>query len=137
MNTTITLIGDWHGYAGQARRVLTHPNTQSTDIFLHLGDFGIWSPHPPVTPSFLRTIQKALDQHPSSQTPNLFFIDGNHESFSYLYEFPLVPSPYDPPTNPQPYVRQMLPYAPNVYHLPRGTIHNFGTPFNFLAFGGA
>lgn len=137
MNTTITLIGDWHGYAGQARRVLTHPTTQSTDIFLHLGDFGIWSPHPPVTPKYLAQIQKALESHPSPQTPNLFFIDGNHESFSYLYEFPLVPSPYDTPENPQPYVRQMRPYAPNVYHLPRGTVHNFGTPLNFLAFGGA
>lgn len=63
------------------------------------------------------------------------FLTGN--CFPYLYQFPLVPSPYDTPENPQPYVRQMRPYAPNVYHLPRGTVHNFGTPLNFLAFGGA
>lgn len=89
MNTNITLIGDWHGASSQARRAISAPfptpapaPAPGTRVFLHLGDFGIWSPHSAHTPAYLKAIQKSLlrvPRPPDSPPPNLFFIDGNHE----------------------------------------------------------
>jgi predicted phosphodiesterase len=112
----VTFAGDWHGYTGQALNVINHAYVANSDIIIQLGDFGIWEGDE----SFLEATNRRLIK----RNTDLYFIDGNHENFPRLYEYPI-----DPATG-------LRPIRSNIFHLPRGFRFQIAG-VRFLALGGA
>lgn len=81
----VTIFGDWHADTSFALQQLKLSELES-DLYLHVGDFGIWpSTHLSTSRnSFTRVIEREL----ARQGKELWFIDGNHESFPILKELP-------------------------------------------------
>lgn len=78
----IAVAGDWHGNTYWALSVIDKACEALKDepyaIIVHLGDFGIWPGKG--GEKYRRKINNKLKQ----KNAVLFFIDGNHENFSYL-----------------------------------------------------
>jgi Calcineurin-like phosphoesterase len=112
---TLLLAGDWHGNFPQADNVIRYAKEHGIKVILQLGDFGIWSNDKP----FLNKMQFLLNQWDI----HLFFIDGNHEDFTRLYDKKVL-------ENGNRYVRD------NITYLQRGYRFNWGD-HSFLCLGGA
>lgn len=110
----IAYAGDWHSNTGWAIKAINHASFEKADIIVHLGDYG-YDFHP----GFIEQIESTL----AVVGIELWFVDGNHEDFSWLYKQPIGEDG-----------RRKI--SDHVYHLPRG----FRWEWNgvkFLAMGGA
>jgi predicted phosphodiesterase len=110
----IAFAGDWHGNTWWARDMIDHASAQGAQAIVHLGDYGYR-----FTREFREQIEGALDAHDM----RLYFVDGNHEDFPWLYSQPIDG-------------RGRRPITPHVFHLPRGYRWEWGG-VRFLAMGGA
>lgn len=110
----IAYAGDWHANANWAVSAICHAKEQEADIILHLGDYGY-----DFRPKFRDEVELALTQNDI----NLWFIDGNHEDFTWLYKQPAMDDG-----------RRKI--SDHVWHLPRGYQWNWGG-VQFMAVGGA
>ena len=112
----ILFAGDWHGHFTQASNAISHAIQTGIKTVIQLGDFGIWHDDR----KFLDKLDHRL------LAPNgikLYFVDGNHEDFPRLHEYPLAPDGTRP-------VRSCI------SHLPRGLRLDWDG-LNVLALGGA
>lgn len=109
------LAGDWHGSYGQAERVIQYAKRHAIPAIVQVGDFGIWNNDQ----KFLNKLQYDMEKYGKV----LYFIDGNHENFPRLYEYPIVEDG----------TRQV---RDNIFHLPRGFRWEW-SGMSFLALGGA
>ena len=119
----IYITGDTHG---DFSRFEYEPYTSLTkaDAVIILGDFGgIWAM--PISPNLIKEENEKLD-FLATLPFNIFFIDGNHENFARLADFPI-----EKKHNGLVHV-----IRPNVFHLIRGEIFTIEN-HNFFAFGGA
>lgn len=113
--TRVAFAGDWHANQRWARKAIAHAHQERADVIVHLGDFGYH-----FLPSFLDPVTEALRV---LQLP-LLFVDGNHENFDTLYQYPV-----DEDTG----LRQLTDW---IWHLPRGFRWEWDG-VRFLALGGA
>lgn len=111
----IAFAGDWHANPGWARKAIAYAHGEDADVILHLGDFGYH-----FFPNFLDPVTELLQEF---QLP-LLFVDGNHENFDTLYQYPV-----DEQTG----LRQLTDW---IWHLPRGFRWSWDG-VRFLALGGA
>lgn len=110
----ILFAGDWHGNFNQAKTALKHAHQHDIHHVIQLGDFGVFN-----NTVFL----EHLEREAAWRDITIYFVDGNHEEFPYLYSFPLAEEG----------TREL---TPHVFHLPRGFRFTWGTT-RFLAMGGA
>lgn len=111
----IAFAGDWHANPGWAKKAVTHAASLHADVIVHLGDFGYH-----FNDQFLEPVNEILSYY---KLP-LLFVDGNHENFDVLYQYPV-----DADTG----LRQITPW---IWHLPRGFRWEWDG-VRFLALGGA
>lgn len=110
----IAYAGDWHANTNWSVRAIEHAAANQADIILHLGDYG-YDFHP----GFIQQVEEAL----VAADIELWFIDGNHEDFNWLYQQPL-----------EDFGRRKI--SDHVFHLPRGYRWTWNG-VRFLAMGGA
>lgn len=110
----VAFAGDWHGNGNFGERAIYHCAEQGVDTIIHCGDFGYH-----FSAKYLRGLQTALDVTGIV----LLFVDGNHENFPKLYQYPIKKNG----------LRRL---APNIWHLPRGFRWSWHG-VDFLACGGA
>lgn len=110
----IAYAGDWHANKHWATIAIQYAREEGAEHILHLGDFGY-----DFTPGFRNEVELALAQ----AHIDLWFIDGNHENFNWLYDQPSLDDG-----------RRKI--SQHVYHLPRGYMWNWGET-QFMAVGGA
>jgi hypothetical protein len=116
----IGVMGDWHGDLGHAAIVTQMFASKGVKVLLQLGDFGVIWPG-----SNWHTNLAKLGRMLAENGQALFFVDGNHEFFPRLLEFPISDDG----------VRWI---AYNVGHLPRGYRTSIGGGTRKLAaLGGA
>lgn len=113
----VMFAGDWHGYLGQAVAALDLAQQHDIKVIVQLGDFGFWNDH--ASNRFLKGLSLQLQ----ARDQVLYFVDGNHEEFPYLYSYPLLEDGTRK-------VRE------RIYHLPRGLRFTW-QGVQFLAMGGA
>lgn len=103
----IVVAGDWHGNTPWALSIIhllpTLLPDESPRLILHVGDFGIW-PGPSGT-RYLHRVNQALVDADAV----LWFVDGNHEDFTQLYDLAGDPATIDP-----------VPVHDRITWLPRG-----------------
>jgi len=97
----LLIVGDVHGRFKMLNEIidLTKP-----DLTICLGEFGLWT-------SLIPEIKNLHSKNP------IYWIDGNHEDFSFLKE------------------RKSDEIVPNVFYKPRGSVENIAGK-NFLFLGG-
>lgn len=110
----VAYAGDWHANRQWAKQAIQYAREQGAEIIVHLGDYGY-----DFTPGFRNEVELALAQ----AHIDLWFVDGNHEDFTWLYSQPLMEDG-----------RRKI--SQHVYHLPRGYQWNWGG-VQFMAVGGA
>lgn len=78
----LIVFGDWHGNTRYAEKHLRKIGREERipDAYVHVGDFGVWRD----SAGFLRNIERIL----AFQGVELWFVDGNHEDFTLLKEYP-------------------------------------------------
>lgn len=81
----IAICGDWHGNAVAAEHAIRWAAKQGVTTFLHAGDFGFWRPCRE-TSKYLDRVRTALEECGGV----LLWVDGNHECFTDLYEYPVT-----------------------------------------------
>ena len=116
----LLLAGDWHGSYAQAEAAIFYGTagllgSERATAVVQLGDFGIWLGDE----AYLDRLNSLL----ARKGLKLYFVDGNHENFPRLYEYPLAPDGTRP-------VRE------NIFHLPRGYRLTWDD-LQVLALGGA
>lgn len=111
----ICFAGDWHGFTDQAQKVMIAAHERGVRHIIQVGDFGFWRS----SERFLRRIQKLAQKYDQY----VYFVDGNHEDFPYLYTFPVTEHG----------TREIL---PRIHHLPRG-FHWEWNGIDYMAMGGA
>ena len=114
----LTIHGDWHGRDGHAKRALREAAKADCRTHVQVGDFGVWSG---------RNGQLYLDviEHYLAETQSiLIVVDGNHEDYETLLQYPVSPR------------HGLRCIRPRLYHAPRGTRWNWGG-LTWLALGGA
>lgn len=109
---SIAFCGDWHANAWFASSVIRKHGRGS--IVIQLGDFGY---------QFLTTFLDVIQEAAEDSETLVLFVDGNHENFSKLYEYPIDADG----------VRRL---RERVWHLPRGFRWEWDG-VTFLALGGA
>lgn len=114
-NEEVLFVGDLHGDIGDAKRVVEKCRDLGIKTIIQLGDFGIYKSDQ----RFLRKLNVSLTKNGIM----LYFIDGNHEDFPYLYSFPVIES-------------GTRPIMSNITHLPRGFVFSWGE-LNLMSLGGA
>jgi len=114
----ILFAGDWHGDINHVQYIYQIAIQKEVDYVIQVGDFGYWE-HMQGGPEFLDMCQKFADE----SGIDLWWIDGNHENFDWLYDYPLDSD-------------GRRPVRPNVIHLPRGHKWKWDG-VTFLAFGGS
>lgn len=80
---TFTAFGDWHeneGYALKALHTMA-VEIQTPDVYLHVGDFGIFRPN---QINFCKSVDDALVK----QDREMWVTDGNHENHEYISMLP-------------------------------------------------
>ena len=116
-----TVFGDWHSNGAFAVSALRNEYRKASgppDIYLHVGDFGVWN-DPKIDDNYLNLIEEEL----TLQDRELWFTDGNHENHPYLFSLPLDS-------------RGLGKLTEHIYYIPRGHHWKFGDK-KFLALGGA
>lgn len=111
----IAYAGDWHANTKWAVKAIEYARAEGAEHIIHLGDYGY-----DFRPNFRNDIQAAL----AMAHIKLWFVDGNHEDFTWLYKQPV---------NPESGLRRI---SQHVYHMPRGFRWQW-EGVNFLAVGGA
>lgn len=110
----IAIAGDWHANTKYAKKAIHWAAKQGAQAILHCGDFGY-----DFTPPYIRFLTKALTSHDM----HLWFVDGNHENFDWLYSQELSSDG----------LRWL---SERIAHIPRGFVWEWhGT--RFMGFGGA
>jgi len=110
----IAYAGDWHANKHWATIAIQYARENGAEHILHLGDFGY-----DFSPGFRNAVELALSQ----AHINLWFVDGNHENFNWLY-------------GQKAFDDGRRPISKHVYHLPRGYQWNWNGN-QFMAVGGA
>lgn len=75
------VAGDWHGHIHEVTPIIKLCVEKGYDTIIHVGDFGTYVRHQ----GFLDSVDKLCSEH----NIRIYFIDGNHEDFNYLYSLPL------------------------------------------------
>lgn len=120
----ILLVGDLHANTGAALAVIDHAHQLGADLIIQVGDFGFWRDQQGRT--FLRKIAKRLELH----NLQLWWVDGNHESYELLKSLPIQPDGTR-------WLRDVHgDFSPTIRQLPRGYRWQWGTT-QWLAVGGA
>ena len=116
----IHITGDMHGDLKRfyENRPYGEKEWSSDDILIVCGDFGFIFRGDEVEQSQLNELAK--------KDYNICFIDGNHENFPLIYQYPTV----DYHGAPAHRIRQ------NIYHLIRGNIYEFENMLFFVMGGG-
>lgn len=114
----IFMLGDLHGDAGWVKFAYRHAVQFECDVIMQLGDFGYWE-HQPGGAEYLDFCQMKAEE----TGIDFWWIDGNHENFDWLYDYPLDN-------------HGRRPIRPNVIHVPRGHTWEWDG-IKFLAFGGS
>jgi hypothetical protein len=114
----VMFAGDWHGHSEAARQTCRAAADENAPVVLQLGDFGVW----PGREGAL--YRRAVSAAAVEADVDVLFIDGNHEAFPDLYDWPV-----DPATG-------LRPIAPRLWHVPRGTRWQWAG-LRFAALGGA
>lgn len=113
----VHITGDLHG---DAERLTSYTKTIPGDIVIIAGDFGIiWHD---ATDKKLDALQKDAE----GKNINYLFIDGNHENFNLLNQYPVT----------QIYGAKAGMIRPNIFHLKRGNIYTI-LGHTYFCFGGA
>jgi len=110
----IAFAGDWHANANWAVSAIGYARDHEADIILHLGDYGY---------DFRSKFRNDVEQALVDADMALWFIDGNHENFNWLYQQPTIDDG-----------RRRI--SDHVWHLPRGYQWNWGG-VQFMSVGGA
>lgn len=110
----IAFAGDWHANANWAVSAIEYARDHEADIILHLGDYGY---------DFRSKFRNDVEQALVNADMALWFIDGNHENFNWLYQQPTIDDG-----------RRRI--SDHVWHLPRGYQWNWGG-VQFMSVGGA
>src|SRR5690606_15654591 len=113
----VLVFGDVHSVASQVTRACVEADRFGVKVLVQLGDFGIWSGSAGY--NFLEQVQATLEAYDQL----LLFVDGNHENFDNLYEYPVDEDG----------VRRV---RERIWHLPRGLRWSWGG-HRFGALGGA
>lgn len=113
----VLFAGDWHGDLSWAATCVGLADMSNVDAIVQLGDFGVWPGRSGKV--FLDGLNTAL----ADARLTCYFIDGNHEDFPQLREYPIGS---DGTRVVRPYIR----------HLPRG-FRWWWSGMSFLALGGA
>lgn len=109
----IYITGDQHAAWDNREKFIR--SLSKTDVLITLGDWGFcWNPK--IFDSYLKNNPECIQ----------LWIDGNHENFSYLENFPVVDL----------YGGMTHKLADNIYHLIRGEMYEIDGK-KFFAFGGA
>lgn len=119
---TIAVFGDWHGNTDFAVAALEYVyNNTPVDAYFHVGDFGFW----PVGNEERWNLDylPRLEQLLTAQARELFFVDGNHEHFTWLDSFPLDKDG----------LRRV---SEHIFHIPRGQAISVAGK-KIVGFGGA
>ena len=76
----IALLGDIHSNTRYLKRALSYAKENGVDTVVQLGDAGVYG-------NFLTTLSDMM----TNEFPEMmfFFIDGNHEDFNLLYDYPI------------------------------------------------
>lgn len=98
---TVVVAGDWHGNGRAAQNAVSLAASLGAPLVLQLGDFGMWPG--PEGAQYLREVEDAAEQ----AQVHVAWIDGNHEDFPQLYEYPVRDTG----------LRQI---SPRLHHIPRG-----------------
>lgn len=110
------VFGDWHSNSKYATHAIARAmNTFKPDIFLHVGDFGIFE----TKESYIKSVEETL----AEVDRELWFVDGNHEDFEMLKGYP-----YDS--------RGLQKVTDHIYRIPRGYSWEWSSK-KFVALGGA
>lgn len=111
----VLIAGDWHGNLQFAQKVLQIAYHKGIETIYQLGDFGfVW----PGKDDDLKSLNRTL----MTYGQRLYFVDGNHEDFGRLYQYPIEDG-----------IRKI---ASRITHLPRGYRWQTGG-LKWLALGGA
>lgn len=110
----IAIAGDWHADAQYAVEAIRHAKRRNASVLLHLGDFGY---------DFTEPYLSALDAALAACGMVLGFVDGNHENFDRLLQWPIADDGLR-------HLRE------RIVHLPRGFRWQWGGT-RCLAVGGA
>lgn len=113
-HTRIAFAGDWHANTHWARQMVDYAAQREAECIVHLGDYGWQYMH-----AFVKDMQHMLRR----AGLHAYVIDGNHEDFTKLWNFPLQPDG----------TRKI---SPNVHYLPRGYRFDWDG-LRFMACGGA
>lgn len=100
----LLVAGDIHGDRTHLQKLIRIAKEHDCQAILQVGDFGFWL-HRSDDARALRGISKALEK----ESIDLFFIEGNHDSYDSLWG-------YDHPTN-----DGWPTISPRVYYAPRGS----------------
>lgn len=111
----ITVFGDWHQNTSFALQQLLYSQGDGSDIFFHVGDFGLWK----LNSKFIKAVEHRL----SRIKKQLWFIDGNHENFNIINSLPR-----------DEYGRGVV--SDHILHIPRSFSWIWGD-LKFLGLGGA
>lgn len=110
----VVVCGDWHGNTGAALQAIKQAASTGADVIVQAGDFGYgWD-----RGKYLRKVSAEAER---LQVPVLF-VDGNHENFDRLLKLPVREDG----------LRQVAPW---VFHIPRGTVWQWGQVV-FMGAGG-
>ncbi len=101
--SNVLIVGDWHGNTRFALRVLERARKDGISDIFHLGDFGVWPG--PEGQKFLNELESYLSTR--GQGMGIRFVDGNHEDFPQLYNYPINSDGF----------REV---RPHIHHIPRG-----------------
>ncbi len=120
---SIWITGDTHGYYDSFMRRIAENGVNEGDTIIVTGDFGFIWRHPEMRAAFFKL---------RKENYTFLFVDGNHEDFELLYEYPL--SDYCGGK------AQII--EPNIVHLLRGEYYtikdkNEDTTISIFTFGGA
>ena len=80
----VLIAGDAHGDSNWIEEICDVAVKQRCDVILQLGDFGFWS-HTGAGETYLNNVDRAL----AERELQLWWIDGNHESFDVLRKLPV------------------------------------------------
>lgn len=117
----VYLTGDCHGNFSKIYKFTAqNVNLSKDDFLIILGDFGgIWNKE--------ENEKEKLEFEKLSSLPfNILFIDGNHENFDRLYNFPIKDM----------YGGKVHVIRKNIFHLIRGEVYEIDNK-KFFCFGGA
>lgn len=115
----IGLLGDAHGSLGDILDAARALDARGIQTIVQLGDFGIPFPGD----GWARTLDR-LNGRLEKAKQTLYFVDGHHEWFDKIYEFPIGDDG----------LRWL---RPHIAHLPRGFRGRFVSGLSYAALGGA